>query len=64
MSSFILEMYPLSVVSFAIMFSHPEGSLFTLLTVFCAADMMYTYGWFLVMMGRNQRNIVKQSSSN
>ena len=64
MSSFILEMYPLSVLSFAIMFSHPEGSLFTLLMVFCAADIMYTYGWFLLMMGRNQHNTVKQSSSN
>ena len=25
---------------------------------------MYTYGWFMLMYGRNQHNIVKQSSSN
>ena len=50
---FILEINPLSVVSFAIIFSHPEGSLFTLFTVFCAADIMYTYGWFMLMYGRN-----------
>ena len=30
---FILEINPLSVVSFAIIFSHSEGWLFTLLTV-------------------------------
>ena len=30
---YILEINPLSVVSFAIIFSHPEGCLFTLLTV-------------------------------
>ena len=30
---FILEINPLSVVSFAIIFSHSEGCLFTLLTV-------------------------------
>ena len=29
----ILEIHPLSVVSFAIIFSHPEGCLFTLLIV-------------------------------
>ena len=31
--SYILEINPLSVVSFAIIFSHSEGSLFTLLIV-------------------------------
>ena len=30
---YILEINPLSVVSFAIIFSHPEGCLFTLFTV-------------------------------
>ena len=30
---YILEINPLSVVSFAIIFSHPEGCLFTLLIV-------------------------------
>ena len=30
---YILEINPLSVVSFAIIFSHSEGCLFTLLTV-------------------------------
>ena len=30
---YILEIHPLSVVSFAIIFSHPEGCLFTLLIV-------------------------------
>ena len=30
---YILEINPLSVVSFSIIFSHPEGCLFTLLTV-------------------------------
>ena len=33
-SLYILEINPLSVVSFAIIFSHSEGCLFTLLTVF------------------------------
>ena len=32
--SYILETNPLSVVSFAIIFSHSEGCLFTLLIVF------------------------------
>ena len=32
-SLYILEINPLSVVSFAIIFSHPEGCLFTLLIV-------------------------------
>ena len=32
-SSYILEINPLSVVSFAIIFSHSEGCLFTLLIV-------------------------------
>ena len=34
----ILEINPLSVVSFAIIFSHSEGCLFTLLIVFLAAQ--------------------------
>ena len=25
---------------------------------------MYTYGWFMLMYGRNQHNIIKQLSSN
>ena len=35
---YILEINPLSVVSFAIIFSHSEGCLFTLLTVFFAVQ--------------------------
>ena len=35
---YILEINPLSVVSFAIIFSHSEGCLFTLLTVFFAGQ--------------------------
>ena len=27
-------------------------------------DIMYTYGWFVLIYGRNQHNIVKQLSSN
>ena len=27
-------------------------------------DICYTYGWFMLMYGRNQHNIVKQLSSN
>ena len=27
-------------------------------------DHMYTYGWFTLMCGRNQHNIVKKLSSN
>ena len=27
-------------------------------------ERMYTYGWFMLMYGRNQHNIVKQLSSN
>ena len=34
----ILEINPLSVVSFAIIFSHSEGCLFTLLIVSCAVQ--------------------------
>ena len=35
---YILEINPLSVVSFAIIFSHSEGCLFTLLIVFFAVQ--------------------------
>ena len=35
---YILEINPLSVVSFAIVFSHSEGSLFTLLIVSLAVQ--------------------------
>ena len=35
---YILEINPLSVVSFAIIFSHTEGCLFTLLKVFFAVQ--------------------------
>ena len=35
---YVLETNPLSVVSFAIIFSHSEGCLFTLLTVFFAVQ--------------------------
>ena len=37
---YILENNPLSVVSFAIIFSHSEGCLFTLLIVFFAVKML------------------------
>ena len=35
---YILEIIPLSVVSFAIIFSHSEGCLFTLLIVSCVVQ--------------------------
>ena len=35
---YVLEINPLSVVSFAIIFSHSEGCLFTLLIVFFAVQ--------------------------
>ena len=38
---YILEMNPLSVVSFAIIFSHSEGCLFTLLIVSFAEQKLY-----------------------
>ena len=34
---YILEINPLSVVSFAVIFSHSEGCLFTLLIILCCA---------------------------
>ena len=39
----ILEINPLSVVSFAIIFSHSEGCLFTLLTVWVIEDLNLIY---------------------
>ena len=38
---YILEVNPLSVVSFAIIFSHSEGSLFTLLIVSFAVQKLF-----------------------
>ena len=38
---YILEINPLSVVSFASIFSHSEGSLFTLLIVSFAVQMLF-----------------------
>ena len=38
MRLYILEINPLSVVSFAIIFSHPEGCLFTLFIVYFAVQ--------------------------
>ena len=40
---YILEINPLSVVSFAIIFSHSEGCLFTLLTVWVIEDLNLIY---------------------
>ena len=34
---YILEISPLSVVSFAVIFSHPEGCFFTLFSFLCCA---------------------------
>jgi len=42
---YILEINPLSVVSFAIIFSHSEGCLFTLFTVFFAALLTIAKIW-------------------
>ena len=42
-SLYILEINPLSVVSFAIIFSHSEGCLFTLLTVWVIEDLNLIY---------------------
>ena len=39
---YILEINPLSVVSFAIIFSHSEGFLFTLLIVFYAVQKLFS----------------------
>ena len=50
---YILEINPLSVVSFATIFSHSEGCLFTLLIVSFAVQIFYVYSgpayllWFL-----------------
>ena len=41
----ILEINPLSVVSFAIIFSHSKGSLFTLLIVFFAVQKLLSLIW-------------------
>ena len=40
---YILEINPLSVISFAIIFSHSEGCLFTLLTVSFAVQKLLVY---------------------
>ena len=39
---YILEINPLSVVSFAIIFSHSEGCLFTLLIVYFAVQKLFS----------------------
>ena len=50
-SLYILEINPLSVVSFAIIFSHSEGCLVTLLTVSFAVQKFLSFFFFL-MTGR------------
>ena len=40
---YILEINPLSVVSFAIIFSHSEGCLFTLLIVFFVVQKLFKF---------------------
>ena len=40
---YIVEINPLSVVSFAIIFSHSEGCLFTLLIVFFAVQKLLSF---------------------
>ena len=54
---YILEINPLSVVSFAITFSHSEGCLFTLLTVSFAVQKLlirshlFTFGFISITLG-------------
>ena len=40
---YILEINPVSVVSFAIIFSHSEGCLFTLFIVFFAVQKIFKF---------------------
>ena len=55
----MLEINPLSVVSFAIIFSHSEGCLFTLLTVSFAVQKLlslirshlFTFGFICFILG-------------
>ena len=49
---YILEINPLSVVSFAIIFSHSEGCLFTLLTVSLAVQKLFTPGHSYILHGK------------
>ena len=57
--SYILEVNPLSVVSFAIIFSHSEGCLFTLLIVSFAVQKLlrlirfhlFTFGFISITLG-------------
>ena len=56
---YILEINPLSVVSFAVIFSHSEGCLFTLLRVSFAVQKLlslirsylFTLGFISIMLG-------------
>ena len=45
---YILEINPLSVVSLAIIFSHPEGCLFTLLIVFLFVSVLLLMSMFSI----------------
>ena len=65
-SLYILEIYPLSVVSFAIIFSHSEGCLFTLLIVSIAAPKLlslirshlFTLVFISITLGGGSRRIL------
>ena len=46
---YILEINPLSVVSFAIIFSHSEGCLFTLLIVSFAVQKLFKFNQVLLV---------------
>ena len=56
---YILEIHPLSVVSFAIIFSHSEGCLFTLLIVSLAVQKLlslirfhlFTFAFIFITLG-------------
>ena len=47
---YILEINPLSVVSFAIIFSHSEGCLFTLLIDFWITAFLTGMQWYLIVV--------------
>jgi len=61
---YILEINPLSVVSFAIIFSHSEGCLFTLLIVSFAVQKLlslirfylFTFGFTYITLGGGSSN--------
>ena len=66
---YILEIYPLSVVSFAIIFSHSEGCLFILLIVSFAVQKLlslirshlFTFVFIFITLGDVRTSLVAQT---